>query len=129
MSELLEIAEKLKLQIRNPRSRCLMPSSGGYVGESSLMGTRDAYLQLIVSLLEFVGDADEGRAEFDQDTQAHWDDRFKTAMLQLPNSDAWLCGAYLFKNEQDLMRTLRNFTEWDGTTSQSIDNDPDFDME
>jgi hypothetical protein len=129
MSELDEIAERLNKHIRNDRSCCVMPSDGGHVGESSLMGTRDGYLRLIVSLLTFVADTDAGRAEIDEETGACWDDRFKQAILQLPNNDGWLVGAYLFESETEMMDALRKFTEWDGVTANSIDHDRDFRVE
>lgn len=126
MTELQEIADRLSEHVRNHRSRCSMPSDGGCVGESSIMGTRDGYLRLIVSLLSFIVDADAGRLEIAEETGAYWDDRFKDAMLQLPNTDAWLVGAYLFKSESQMLKVLHKFTEWDGVTATSIDHDPAF---
>ncbi len=71
-------------QVASPRARCLIVNEGA-PDESSLMGTRDGYLNLALAILRFVADADAGRCE--TDGQGHvWDDRIKSVMYQSPSA-------------------------------------------
>jgi hypothetical protein len=124
-----EAIEKLEQEVKNSSARCVLPSDGGCVGESSLFGTRDAFIRLAIALLETVRDRDNGIGERDSDTGAFWDDRIKDCLLQLPNQDASIVGSYLFRTHREMMEALAKFTEWDGSTIHSIQNDPDFKVE
>ena len=107
-------------------ARCTIPSEGGCADESTLMGTRDAYLGLAVALLELVAGADAGTVERLPDEKAYWDDQVKYSLLQLPNTDTYIVGSYLFDSHEDHMSALRKSTEWDENTHMSIDNSPHF---
>lgn len=103
MSDLFEAIRLIERQARTPQARCVIADEGA-PDESSLLGTRDGYLNLALMLLRFVADADAGRCAAGEGYA--WDDRVKSALYQLPTSGAWLVGAYLFDNHDEFITTL-----------------------
>ena len=91
-------------QVESPQARCVIVDEG-FPDESTLMGTRDGYLNLALAMLRFVADADAGRCEV-AEGGFPWDDRIKAALYQLPTRSAWLVGAYLFADHGEYMREL-----------------------
>ncbi|MES2570615.1 MAG: hypothetical protein V4710_11255 [Verrucomicrobiota bacterium] len=126
MTRIESALELIRSEIIDHQARCTLPSDGGAVDESSLMGTRDAYLGLASTLLELVAGADAGAIERLSAEHAFWHDQVKHCFIPLPNRDARIVGSYLFDSRADHMATLRKFTAWDKTTSQSLDYDPEF---
>jgi hypothetical protein len=87
MSQLVEAIRLIQQQITVRRARCVI-ADDGCPDESSLLGTRDGYLNLALALLAFVADADEGKCWQTGDRWPsvghHWDGRIKNALYQLP---------------------------------------------
>ena len=102
--------------------RCVIADEG-CPDESSLLGTRDGYLNLVLALLRFVSEADKGDCHF-ADDGFPWDDRLKTALYQLPTHSAWLVGASLFKNHTEFMAALSRLV--DPRIKLPLLNDPQF---
>ena len=100
MSVLIEAIRLIERQARTPQARCVIADEGA-PDESSLLGTRDGYLNLALALLRFVADADAERCATGEGHA--WDDRVKSALYQLPTSGTWLVGAYLFDNHDEFM--------------------------
>lgn len=103
-------------------ARCAIVDEGT-PDESTLMGTRDGYLNLALALLRLVADADAGRCEVAEGASL-WDDRIKAALYQLPTHSAWLVGAYLFASHSDFMRELSSSV--DPRLEYPLLNDPVF---
>src|SRR5262245_16680311 len=99
MSPLLEAILLIEQQITVKRA-CCVSADEGYRDESSLLGTRDGYLNLALAMLRFVAEADAGGCR-DVVADCAWDDRIKAALYQLPTHSAWLVGAYLFRNHAE----------------------------
>lgn len=79
----------------------------GFPDESSLVATRDGYLNLVLAVLRLVALADEGLAT-DESGRFAWDDGIKAVMHQLPSArSVWLVGACLFPDHASLMTDIR----------------------
>jgi hypothetical protein len=77
MSALAEAIHLIEQDVLVKRARCVIADEG-WPGESSLLGTRDGYLNLALALLRFVTEADAGGCRDAEEGYA-WDDRIKTA--------------------------------------------------
>jgi hypothetical protein len=122
---MLNLAEAIRLieeQVIVERARCAI-ADNGFPGESSLLGTRDGYLNLVLALLRFVADVDAGDSSIPEGGFA-WDDRVKAALYQLPTHSAWLVGAYLFKDHVEFMAALNRIV--DPQIGYPLLNDPQF---
>jgi hypothetical protein len=104
MSALAEAIRLIEQEIVVKRARCVIADEG-WPGESSLLGTRDGYLNLALALLRYVAEADAGGCR-DAKGEYAWDDRIKTALYQLPTNSAWLVGTFLFRNHAEFMASL-----------------------
>lgn len=105
MRELAEAIRLLDQQVAIKQARCVIADEG-WPGESSLLGTRDGYLNLALALLRFVADSDMGCFWIADQSHA-WDDGVKAALYQLPTqSAAWLVGMYLFRSHAEFMADL-----------------------
>jgi hypothetical protein len=102
---------------------CCVIFDEGCPDESSLMGTRDGYLNLALTLLKLVVDSDRGGCR-DVAPDCAWDDRIKDVMYQLPTHSAWLVGAYLFQSHAEFMETLSKSV--DSQLKFPLLNDPQF---
>lgn len=122
MSGLAEAIHLIEQQLQVLQARCVIADEG-WPDESSLLGTRDGYLNLALALLRFVAEADAGGC---RETVAGcaWDDRIKDALYQLPTNSAWLVGAYLFKDHAEFMTHLSRLV--DPQIEYPLLNDPDF---
>ena len=121
MSDLTEAIRLIEGQVRTHRARCVIADEG-HSDESSLLGTRDGYLNLAVTLLRFVADAEAGRCETGEGHA--WDDRVKATLYQLPRSGTWLVRAYLFGDHQEFLAALRRMVEPE--LDHTLLNDPQF---
>src|SRR3954465_5917963 len=101
MSGLLEAIRLIEQQVAVKRARCVIADEG-CPDESSLLGTRDGYLNLALAILRFVAEVDVGGCR-DPDTHYAWDDRIKSALYKLPTHSTWLVGAYLFRDHAEYM--------------------------
>src|SRR3954470_13011753 len=101
MSELETAISLIERQVMVRRARCVIADEG-FPDESSLLGTRDGYLNMALALLKFIADADAGVCRKTEQGYS-WDDRVKAALYQLPTQSAWLVGAYLFKDHAEYM--------------------------
>src|SRR4051812_26510665 len=100
MTRLGNAIQLIEQEVAVKRACCVIADEG-FPDESSLLGTRDGYLNLVLALLRFVAEADAGGCRDVVDGCA-WDDRLKEAMYQVPTrSAAWLVGAYLFKDHEE----------------------------
>ncbi len=92
----------------------------GCPDESSLMATRDGFLNLALAILRLVVLADEGRAE--EDGPFTWDDGIKAVMHQLPSlRSVWLVGACLFPDHSSLMTEIQGMVGPDLAASLTAD--------
>ena len=126
MKKIAKAIQIIEEEVVNSKSRCVISSSEGNVSESSILGTRDGYINLALSILLFIQAYDDKIIEYDPELKAFWDDKIKQTFLQLPNNDPWIVGTYIFDNLNEMMNALEELTKWDGTTAQSFKNDPDF---
>jgi hypothetical protein len=122
MSRLQDAIRLIEQEVALKRARCVIADEG-CPDESSLLGTRDGYLNLVLALLRFVADADTGNCQVAEEGCA-WDDRLKTALYQLPTHSAWLVGAYLFKSHTEFMADLSRLV--DPQIEYPLLNDPQF---
>ena len=122
MSRLEEAIRLIEHQVAVKRACCVIVDEG-CPDESSLLGTRDGYLNLALALLRFVADVDAGGCR-DGDAGYAWDDSIKTALYQLPTHSAWLVGAYLFPNHAEFMESLSQLV--DPQIERPLFNDPQF---
>lgn len=122
---MLGIAEAIQLieqQVAVKRARCVIVHEGD-PDESSLLGTRDGYLNVALALLRFVADMDTGGCWVTEEGY-FWDDRIKAALHQLPTHGAWLVGAYLLRDHAEFMAALSRFV--DPQTGHPLLNDLEF---
>lgn len=122
VSSLEEAIHAVARQIGSPRACCVIAHEGT-PDESTLMGTRDGYLNLALALLRFVADADVGRCEVGECGYI-WDDRIKAALYQLPNGAAWLVGSCLFGSHAEYMKELSRWVN--PQLEHPLLNDPAF---
>ena len=130
MNSLLEITKAVREIAEKPNARCVILSSDG-VFESSLMGTRDGYLNLALALLQIVA-AGDGQSteptEIDRlnDEHAYWSDNLKNALNQLPGSHAYIVGSYLFDDHQSFLAALEKEVDPTLRNGAKLRNDPAF---
>jgi hypothetical protein len=122
MSGLVEAIRLIEQQVAVKQARCVIADEGCYY-ESSLLGTRDGYLNLALALLRFVAEVDAGGCRDVAEGYA-WDDRIKAALYQLPTHSAWLVGACLFRNHSEFMASLSQLV--DPQIEYPLLNDPQF---
>ena len=122
MSRLLEAIRLIEQQVAVKQARCVVANEG-CPDESSLLGTRDGYLNLALALLRFVAEADAGGCG-DVVAGCAWDDRIKATLYQLPTHSAWLVGAYLFRNHGEFVASLSRLV--DPQIEHPLLNDPQF---
>ena len=102
-------------------------SDGGNTDESSLMSTRDGFLNLALSILEFVAAVDRGAIEMD-DKHAFWSDTIKSTMYQLPvHGETFLVGKYLFQDHASFLHAMNAFLKEVLPDGYKLENDPNFD--
>ena len=111
-------------------AKCAILSDEGII-ESSLMGTKDAYLNLVSAILSFVhacsGDQGPG-ASVDrlEQERAYWDDTVKKAFRQLPAHQPFIVGAYLFDDHVAYLHELERRINPLLPEGVRLKNDPDF---
>ena len=107
MNTLPEIIKAVGAIVEKPNARCVILSSDGLF-ESSLMGTKDGYLNFALALLQFVADGSQPTEPTEierlNDEPAYWSDNFKNALNQLPGGHAYIVGSYLFDDHQSFLR-------------------------
>jgi hypothetical protein len=128
MSGLAEAIRLVEREVAVRNARCVIADEG-CPDESSLLGTRDGYLNLALALLEFVAEVDAGGCREVEEDRAWevgcaWDDRIKAALYRLPTGSGWLVGAYLFRDHAEFMAALSRFV--DPQTEYPLLNDPQF---
>jgi hypothetical protein len=122
MSDIADAIHHIERQIALPKARCVIADEG-FPDESSLMGTRDGYLNMVLALLRLVAAFDAGRRH-NSDEGFAWDDGIREAMYQLPTNSAWLVGAYLFQSHEEYMADLSRIV--DPQLKCPLRNDPQF---
>jgi hypothetical protein len=122
MSELLGAIRLIEQEVAVRQARCVI-ADDGCPDESSLLGTRDGYLNLGLALLRFVADADAGGCGV-ADKGYAWDDRVKGALYQLPTHSAWLTGTQLIHGHAEFMAALSRLI--DPQIGYPLLNDPGF---
>jgi len=122
MTRLQEAIRMIQQEVAVRQARCVIADEG-LPDESSLLGTRDGYLNLALAILGFVADADAGGCRGEGQDYA-WDDRVKGTMYQLPTLSAWLVGAYVFRDHKEFMAELSRLV--DPQIGYPLLNDPDF---
>ena len=113
--------ELISDSIRHPEACCALVDEG-YPDETSIMGTRDGYLNLAYRLLEFVHEAESGNTEIEEGVP--WHDGIKQALFQLPDCSTWIVGCYLHPDHTSLLRHIE-FILGD-RLHHPLSNDPDF---
>lgn len=108
-SKAADISEAIRLierQIAAPGAKFAIVDEGG-LDESSLMATRDGFLNMALAVLRLVALADEGRAR-EESGRFAWDDGIKAVMHQFPSfRSVWLVGACLFPDHASLMAEIQ----------------------
>ena len=125
MMELHDIHDALLGHINGDDGCCVLPSSNGYVGESTLLCTEDGGLKLAAALIKMVI---KNRKCIDA-SEDRWSDSIKDVFLQLPNDDAWIVGSYVFKTKKEMLSTLIDILEYDQDAVKGIASDPEFQIE
>jgi hypothetical protein len=121
-SRLLDAMRLIEQEVAVKQARCAI-ADDGCPDESSLLGTRDGYLNLALRLLRFVAEADAGGCR-EVVAGCAWDDGLKAALYQLPTRSAWLVGAYLFRDHAEFMASLSQLV--DPQIEYPLLNDPEF---
>ena len=122
MSGLVEAIRLIEQEVAVKGARCVITDEG-CPDESSVLGTRDGFLNLSLALLRFIADADIGGCWVAEEGYA-WDDRVKAALYQLPTHSVWLVGAQLFKGHAEFMAELSR--DVDPQIEYPLLNDPQF---
>ena len=122
MSRLTEAIRLIDDEIVVKKARCVIADEGN-PDESTLLGTRDGYLNLAIAVLRFVAAVDAGGCR-DINPAYAWDDRIKAAMYQLPTHAACIVGTCLFQNHAEFLAGLRQFV--DSQIGLPLLNDPQF---
>ena len=110
MHTLPEIIDALKRFGPKPQARCAIESSDAFF-ESSLMGTRDAYLNAAIALLQIVAGSERKLdepwvLERIEEKHAMWSDNLQKAFHQLPGNHPFIIGCYLFDNHNYFLAAL-----------------------
>ncbi len=121
-SRLVDAIRLIEEEVALKHARCVI-ADAGCPDESSSYGTREGYLNLVLTLLRFVADVDTGGLEIAEEGCA-WDDRVKATLYQLPTHSASLVGAYLFKSHTEFMAKLSQVV--DPQIDYPLLNDPEF---
>jgi hypothetical protein len=130
MHTLPEIIEALKQFGPNPKARCAIDSSDGFF-ESSLMGTKDGYLNAAIALLQIVA-ASEAQPdetvviERIADEHAVWSDNLHKAFHELPGNHPFIVGCYLFDNYESYLASLERAVNPSLADGAMLRNDPEF---
>lgn len=130
METLPDIIQALQAIVEKPRSRCTILSNDGLF-ESSLMGTRDGYLNLAIVFLQMVAACNRqpaGQTEVErlEDDRAYWSDAIKLVTNELQGSHAYIVGCYLFDNHQALLAALEKEVDPTLDGDAKLKNDPSF---
>ena len=112
---------EIEALVESPHARCVIVDEG-FSDESTLMGTRDGYLNLALCLLRFVADVEANRCDTEEGHP--WDDRIKAALYQRPIRNAWIVGAHLFGSHAEYMAELSRLV--DPRLEHPLLNDPSF---
>jgi hypothetical protein len=103
MSGLTEAIRLIESQVAIRKARCVIADEG-FPDESSLLGTRDGYLNMVLALLTFVAESDAAGSD--------WDEGIKDTLYQLPTRNGtFIVGAYLFKSHGDFMASLSSMVD------------------
>jgi hypothetical protein len=109
-TDLLDAIRLIERQVAVPGARFAIANEGS-ADESSLMGTRDGLLNLVLAVLRLTEAADE-KQRWDADGRFAWDGGVNLAMHQIPSlHGVWLVGAYLFRDHATFMEELRQWVE------------------
>ena len=122
MPNLAEAIRLIEQQVAVKDARCAIADEG-FPPESSLLGTRDGYLNFVLALLKFVAEVDAGNCRIQEEGHA-WDDCVKKTLYQLPTSSAWLVGTYLYKDHATFMAELSKIAN--PQIEFNLLNDPQF---
>ena len=130
MNTLPEIIKAAREIVEKPNARCVILSSDG-IFESSLMGTKDGYLNLAIALLQIVAAGDGQSTETTEldrlkEEHAYWSDNLKKALNQLPGSHAYIVGCYLFDDHQSFLAALEKEVDPTLRDGAKLRNDPAF---
>ncbi|WP_309383037.1 hypothetical protein [Cerasicoccus frondis] len=110
--KLQQALELLESSITDDSASCVIASE--HTDESTLLGTKDGYLNLISALLRQVV------------RETEWSDELKKNMYQLPSHDAWIVGCELHNTKDEMLARLKRFYEGDDAVLGAIDHDPQF---
>ena len=120
MGRIEEALRLVELEIKKHTAVCVICNEG-FPDESTLLGTRDGYLNMIRSLLILVAEFDKSRRD------DCWDDRIKNNMLQLPRSDdTWLVGTGIVNDHAALLVKVKALCGNDPDVIQALEHDPAF---
>jgi hypothetical protein len=130
MNTLPEIIQALQKLIQKPRACCAILSSD-CLDESSLMGTKQGYLNLALALLQIVNTS-EGQSDPPLETErlsaknALWSDNLKKSLHQLPGNHPFIVGCYLFDNHRSFLAALEEVVNPSLPQGVKLSNDPAF---
>ena len=135
MSEAIKLLEEVRV---NHDARFSIVNEG-QIDESSLVATRDGYLNMIISLLQFLDAAErpkranerptgtEAEVEWDEETGGYWNDWVKYNMFQIPSfAQVWLVGAYLFDTHKTVVEFIDKFYHLTNPNMPSLVGHTDF---
>ena len=115
--DLKDIVEALSGATERPDSRIAIVSDKGAHDESSLVGTRDAYLHLARELVAFVARADELAArgivtspedDYVSEDGAYWTNAVRRALHSFPSShECGVVGAYLSGSHEEALSLIK----------------------
>lgn len=124
MTRLPEILGLLRAET-DRSARAGIVSDGGRNDESSLLATRDGYLNLAAQILEFVHAVDEGNAE--ESDGIPWSDNVRTALFDIPEyGECRVVGAYLHPTNESLLKAMNSFLAGVLRKGYRLEDDPDF---
>ena len=130
MNRLPDIIKGLQDIVRKPSACCAVLSSD-CLDESSLMGTRDGYLNVAIALLQIV-EACEAQVSQQllvdrlEEKHASWSDNLKKAFHQLPGNHPFIVGCYLFDDHKSFLAALEEAVDPTLPHGVKLVNDPAF---
>jgi hypothetical protein len=129
-SQLSNVLETLYKITERPRAACAIVSPDG-TEECQLMGTKDGFLNLAISLLEIVRDSlsqgnAEGVAETIPEESAVWSQHISKAIHDIPGRQPFVTGAILFQNHEAFVSSLEVLVQNLNPAAVSLRNDPQF---
>jgi hypothetical protein len=139
MNNIQKAIELLKKERTNLAAKFAIVNEG-FQPESSIVSTKDGYINISITILEFVNEAEQlmkngekptednyPHVYWSNDSCAYWGDRIKYYMYSIPSfNQDWIVGTYLFEDKRKLIDSIDQFFHKTDSDQPSLKDHPDF---